>query len=134
MSRYMLDTDMASYLIRGDRPAVTEAFKKHFRNVCVSAITLAELQYGAAKRRSQALTKKVQAFCELVPCVDWDADAAVAYANLRTDLEADGTPVGSMDMLIAASALAEGAILVTNNIAHFSRIHGLKLENWCEEA
>ena len=132
MSQYLLDTDMASYLIRGDRPTVTEAFKKHFRNVCVSAITLAELQYGAAKRRSQALTKKVQAFCELVPCVDWDADAAAAYANLRTNLEAEGTPIGSMDMLIAASALAEGAVLVTNNTAHFSRIRGLKLENWCE--
>jgi len=132
MIRYMLDTDMASYLIRGDRPSVTEAFARNFQNVCVSAITLAELRYGAAKRRSEALTKKVQAFCELVPCVDWGADAAAAYANLRTDLEADGTPIGSMDMLIAASALAEGAVLVTNNTAHFSRIGGLKLENWCE--
>ena len=133
MSRYMLDTDMASYLIRGDHPAVTEAFKKNFRNVCVSSVTLAELQYGTAKRRSQALTKKVQAFCELVPCVDWGTDAAAAYANLRTDLEAEGTPIGAMDM-IAASALAEGAILVTNNTEHFSRVHGLKLENWCEES
>jgi tRNA(fMet)-specific endonuclease VapC len=128
----MLDTDMASHLIRGDRPAVTETFKKHFRNVCVSSVTLAELQCGAAKRRSQALTKKVQAFCKLVPCVDWGAEEAAAYANLRTDLEAEETPIGSMDMLIAASALVEGAILVTNNTAHFSRIRGLKLENWCE--
>ncbi len=130
MGRYMLDTDMASYLIRGDHPEVTDAFSRNFRNVCVSAVTLAELKYGAMKRNSHPLTQKVQAFCDLVQCIDWTGNAADAYAKLRTELEADGTPIGSMDMLIAASALSEGTVLVTNNTAHFSRIKGLKLENW----
>ena len=132
MGRYMLDTDMASYLIRGDHPEVTDTFSRSFRNVCISAITLAELRYGAAKRNSHLLTQKIQAFCDLVQCIDWTGNAAEVYAKLRTELEANGNPIGSMDMLIAASALSEGTVLVTNNNAHFSRIKGLKLENWCK--
>ena len=132
MGRYMLDTDMASYLIRGDHPEVTDTFSRNFRNVCISAITLAELRYGAAKRNSHLLTQKIQAFCDLVQCIDWTGNAAEVYAKLRTELEANGNPIGSMDMLIAASALSEGPVLVTNNNAHFSRIKGLKLENWCK--
>jgi len=130
MKRFMLDTDMSSYVIRGNYPGLMEAFVANYRDACISAITAAELQYGAAKRCNSQLTQKVMAFCALLPCVDWNAEAARHYARLRTELEANGTPIGSMDMLIAASALAEDAILVTNNTAHFSRVRGLKLENW----
>ena len=130
MIRYMLDTDTASYLIRGDQPEVTAAFREKFRQTEISALTAAELRYGAQKRNSRPLTQKVQAFCDLVPCVDWDGGAAECYARLRTELEADGSPIGAMDMLIAASALAENAILVTHNRTHFSRIRGLKIEDW----
>ncbi|MBR5077729.1 MAG: type II toxin-antitoxin system VapC family toxin [Victivallales bacterium] len=130
MKRYMLDTDISSYLIRGDHPEVTKRFTDSFPHVCISVITAAELQYGALKRNNLALTRKVQAFCNLVQCIDWNTDAAMAYAKLRQELETQGNIIGSMDMLIAASAIAEDAILVTNNTAHFSRISGLKIENW----
>ncbi len=132
MSKYMLDTDMASYLIRGDHPEVIDAFRRKYQHTCISAITNAELRYGAAKRNLAALTKKVNAFCALVSCIDWNEEAAKAYARLRSTLEASGQPIGTMDMLIAASALADNAVLVTNNMAHFSRIPGLKLENWAD--
>ena len=130
MNLYMLDTDMASYLIRGDVPSVTKAFARHYPNICISVITYAELQYGMMKRNSRPLTQKVQAFCNLVRIIPWSAEMAVSYAKLRMELEANGNLIGSMDMLIAASALAEGATLVSNNTEHFSRVKGLKLENW----
>lgn len=126
----MLDTDISSYLIRGDHPEVTDAFRQHFPDVCISAITAAELQYGAQKRKSQLLTRNVNAYCNLVPICEWTREAAETYAEMRVELEKHGTPVGSLDMLIAASAIAEGAILVTNNIAHFSKIGKLRVENW----
>jgi len=131
MKLYMLDTDTVSYLIRGDAPPVTELFAKHYLEACISVITYAELQYGVKKRDNSLLTQKVQAFCNLVRCISWNNEAALAYAKMRTELEANGNPIGSMDMLIAASALAEEAVLVTNNTKHFSRIKGLRLENWC---
>ncbi len=133
MKRYMLDTDISSYLIRGDHPEVTEKFTDSFPHVCISTITAAELRYGAMKRNNRTLTQKVQAFCNLVQCIDWNTDAAMAYAQLRQELEEQGNIIGSMDMLIAASAIAEDAILVTNNTAHFSRISGLKIENWLKK-
>ncbi len=126
MSLYMLDTDVSSYLIRGDHPEVTAEFVKNYQNVCISVITVAELKYGAIRRKNQQLTQKVQSFCALVQCIDWTYDMALEYAKLRTELEEKGTPIGSMDMLIAASAIIEDAILVTNNMEHFSRIKKLK--------
>ena len=130
MNRYMLDTDISSYVIREDHPEVTDEFDKCFPDVCISAITVAELQYGAMKRNSLILTRKIQAFCNLVQCIAWNTSAAIVYAHLRNELEMKGNIIGSMDMMIAASAIAEDAILITNNMAHFSRIQNLKLENW----
>ena len=132
MNLYMLDTDIAPYIIRGDHPEIIESFRKNFRNICVSAITTAELQYGAMKKNSQSLIWKVFAFGQLVKSVAWTAKAASAYAVIRSDIEKQGTPIGAMDMLIAASAVAEEAILVTNNTQHFSRVKDLKIENWCQ--
>ena len=130
MLRYMLDTDISSYLIRGDHPEVLEQLRKHLDEVCISCITEAELQYGAMKRGNRLLTQKVILFCDLIPCIDWTQATAKIYAEIRTDLEAHGTPIGSMDMMIAASALAENVTLITNNVAHFSKVRGLKIENW----
>jgi len=129
--RYMLDTDIASYLIRGNHPGVTEKFTELYENCVMSSITAAELQYGAGKRNNRMLTRKVQALCGLIPIIPWSDEAACAYARLRIELETKGTPIGSMDMLIAASAIAENAVLVTNNLEHFSKVASLKIENWC---
>ena len=133
MNRYMLDTDISSYIIREDHPEVTKEFDKRVPHVCISAITVAELQYGAMKRNNLTLIRKVQGFCNLVQCIAWNTDAAITYAQLRNELEAQGNTISHMDMLIAASAIAEDNTLITNNTAHFSRIHGLKLENWVKK-
>lgn len=129
--RYMLDTDIASYLIRGDHPGVTEKFTELYENCAISSITAAELQYGAKKRSNRILTQKVQALCNLLPIIPWNDEAAKAYAKLRVELENAGTPIGNMDMLIAASAIAEDVTLVTNNVEHFSKVTSLKIVNWC---
>ena len=131
MAQYILDTDISSYLIRGDHETVTKKFSELYDSCAISSITAAELQYGARKRNNKQLTQKVKAFCDLVEIIPWDEDAAKAYAKLRVELETSGTPIGNMDMLIAASALARKAVLVTNNTEHFSRIKDLKLNNWC---
>ena len=104
MSRYMLDTDTASCLIRGDHPEVIDVFRRKYQHACISAAACAELQYGAARRKLPALTKKVNAFCSLVSCMDWNGAAALEYARVRSALGAEGQPLGTMDMLIAASA------------------------------
>ena len=129
--RYMLDTDMASYLIRGDHPEVTAKFTELFEDCVISSITAAELKYGAKKRNNRTLTQKVQALCNLMTILSWNEEAADAYAKIRVELENSGTPIGNMDMLIAASAVAEDVTLVTDNIEHFSKIPSLKIENWC---
>ena len=128
---YMLDTDIASYLIRGDHPGVTEKFTELYEKCVISSITAAELQYGARKRNNRALTQKVQALCDLIPIISWNEDAAGNYAKLRVELETAGTPIGNMDMMIAASAIAEEAVLVSNNTGLFSKIASLNLEDWC---
>ena len=128
--QYMLDTDIASYLIRGDHPEVTAKFTELYENCVMSSITMAELMYGVRKRNNRALAEKVQALCNLVSVIPWSPEAANAYATLRVELENAGTPIGNMDMLIAASAIAEDAQLVTNNIAHFSKVRSLKLTSW----
>ena len=131
MAQYILDTDISSYLIRGDHETVTKKFSELYDSCAISSITAAELQYGARKRNNKQLTQKVKAFCDLVEIIPWDEDAAKAYAKLRVELETSGTPIGNMDMLIAASVLARKAVLVTNNTEHFSRVKDLKLGNWC---
>ncbi|NMA47254.1 MAG: type II toxin-antitoxin system VapC family toxin [Lentisphaerae bacterium] len=132
MALYMLDTDISSYLIRGAQPALIAAFRKHVASCCISSMTAAELLFGAKKRNSKILTQNVKAYCDLLPIRDWTMEAAKAYARIRLETEAKGTPLGAMDMLIAASAIAEGAVLVTNNIAHFSKVSELKIENWAD--
>lgn len=131
MAQYILDTDISSYLIRGDHETVTKKFSELYDSCAISSITAAELQYGARKRNNKQLTQKVKAFCNLVEIIPWDEDAAKAYVKLRVELETSGTLIGNMDMLIAASALARKAVLVTDNTEHFSRVKDLKLGNWC---
>lgn len=127
---YMLDTDMASYVIRGTSVELLERFSVHLKQLCISSITAAELQFGMEKKKSPLLTEKVNAFCELVPTRPFGFAAARQYGKLRAILEKQGTPLAGMDLLIAASALAENAVLVTNNTAHFCKVPHLPLENW----
>jgi tRNA(fMet)-specific endonuclease VapC len=129
---YMLDTDTCSYVIQGTSSKLKAKIKAHKAQICISSITLAELLFGARKRDSPRLTTAIELLQELVDVHPWTAETAQEYAVIRNALEKSGTPIGNMDMLIAAAARAANACLVTNNRAHFSRIAGLKLENWLE--
>lgn len=126
----MLDTDICSYIIRGSSDILNERIREHRANLCISSITLAELLFGVAKKGSLRLADSVSLFQQLVEVKNWNFEAAEHYAAIRNYLEKSGQSIGNMDMLIAASALAENAILITNNQAHFSKIPSLKIENW----
>jgi tRNA(fMet)-specific endonuclease VapC len=129
---YILDTNMCIYLIRRRLPQVLEHFQRHtIGDIGISTVTLAELHYGAAKsqfpeRNQQALA----AFTLPLEIVPFDAAAAAAYGPVRAALERQGTPIGAMDMLIAAHALSLRLTLVTNNTREFARVQGLSVENW----
>ena len=128
----MLDTNTASYVIKGNAPAIDARLRKlDVMQVCISAITRAELRFGV--RRLPAATRlaaQVEKFLSGVHTLAWDEAAADQFAEVRTDLESGGTPIGSMDTMIAAHAKAINAILVTNNVKHFRRVKGLAIENW----
>ena len=130
-ARYMLDTNMASYTVRGAGPALAARLVAvPMAQMCVSSVTEGELLYGLARRPgATALQTVVQEFLKRVDVLAWDSAAARRYGVLRAALEAAGTPLGNLDTLIAAHALSAGAILVTNNQA-FARVSALVVDNW----
>ncbi len=100
-------------------------------SVCISSITQAELLHGVARKpEAKRLPIAVKEFLIRVDIMPWDSDAAEAYARLRTSCESEGTPLGTMDMLIAAHSVAVGAVLVTNDQAFYKVKHHLSLEDW----
>lgn len=129
--RYMLDTGICIYLIN-DRPASVrkriEALKPG--DAGVSSITVAELAYGVAKTRSARNRAALEGFLLALEIADFGLDAAIAYGDVRTGVEQKGTPIGPLDMEIAAHAIALDVILVSNNQREFSRVAGLRCENW----
>jgi tRNA(fMet)-specific endonuclease VapC len=132
---YMLDTDTSSYVIRGGYTSL----ERHLATTrqtdrCISAMTRAELLYGLKVRpESYYLHTMVRRFLDATRALAWDADAADFHAEIRYQLRAAGTPIGEMDTLIAAHALAADAVLVTNNTRHFETIKlPLLLENWMQ--
>lgn len=130
---HMLDTDTASYLIKGKSPAIEARLAALVPStVCVSVMTRAELQYGLKRvSADHRLHLAVRQFLKIVRIVPWDTDAADWYAEIRHQLVSTGQPIGEMDMMIAAHALSAGAVLVTNNSRHYARIEApLILENW----
>ena len=129
---YMLDTNTASYIIKGEPAVIRERLRKvPMANVCVSAITEAELLRGVAKKpEAKRLPVVVKEFLLRVEVLPWDSDAADAYAQLRTACENEGKPLGNVDMLIAAHSVAVGAVLITNDKAFYNVKHHLMLEDW----
>ena len=132
--RYLLDTNTASYVIRGVPPQVrSRLVQVPMHALAVSAITEAELRFGAERHpRPQGLRAVVDAFLARLEVLAWDSAAARVYGRVRADLTARGGALGAMDMLIAAHALATGAVLVTSDRA-FGRIDGLSVEDWTRD-
>jgi len=126
----MLDTDTVSFALRG-RGGVAEAILRHRPSeLCVSAISVAELRYGADLRHSAKLHVLIDAFVAEITIMPFDEACAATFGKIAADLVSSGTPIGEFDVLIGAHAAALQAVLVTNNTKHFSRIRGLQLENW----
>jgi len=130
---YLLDTDIASYAIKGRSPCVQERLSALSPEcVFISAVTRAEILYALLGLPAEhGLQRVARRFLDIVRCLAWDADAADHYAGIRRQLARDGAGIGEMDMMIAAHALSRDAMLVTNNQRHFGRIKApLRLENW----
>jgi tRNA(fMet)-specific endonuclease VapC len=130
-ARYLLDTNMASYVIKGNIPRVRERLVRvPMAEVGISVITEAELRFGVARKPEAArLREAVEEFLLRVEILPWDSEAAKSYAAIRTDLERAGEPMGNLDMMIAAHALAATVVLVTHDRV-FHRLKHLKIEDW----
>jgi len=130
--RYLFDTNICIYILKrrylGILDRITEVGPA---NVAVSSITIAEMEYGIAKS-SKAAEAEARLYAFLLPftIVDFDVKAARQHGRIRRDLCKVGTPIGVMDMLISAIAIANDMTLVTNNVREFERVGGLRLENW----
>jgi tRNA(fMet)-specific endonuclease VapC len=117
---YMLDTNMVSYIVTGHSPAARERMVAltHDDICCISTISEGEIQYGLAKRpKETAFRSLMDEFLASVRILPWDRDEAYTYGLVRAKLQKAGTPLGSMDMMIAAHAVAIRAVLVTNDKA-----------------
>ncbi len=132
--RYLLDTNTVSYVIKGKFPRVRQRLLKvPMAEVGISAVTEAELLFGVARRPEAATLKRVvDEFLLRVESLPWDSEAAHHYADIRATLEKEGEPMGSLDLMIAAHALAVDAVLVTHDRV-FRRVRGLKVEDWTKE-
>ena len=131
---YMLDTNICIYAMKKKPEKVLQRFKDELNNgICISSITLAELEYGMKRssdpiRNEQALLR----FLAPLSILPFGSAAASEYGEIRAFLQSKGTPIGSLDMLIAGHAKAEDLILVTNNVREFDRVPDLEIENWAE--
>ena len=132
--RYMLDTNICIYVIKHKPEKVFLKLQQvDPRDVCISSVTYAELTYGVEKSSAVARNRvALSVLLSNIEILDFDANAADSYGVIRADLERKGTPIGVLDMMIAGHALSVGCTIVTNNVREFSRVNGLKIENWAE--
>ena len=130
---YLFDTDILSNLMTR---APSDTLQARMQSTPVddqytSSITLGELTYGARRRGSRRLLAQIELLVvNNLEVLSFDAPAATVYGAIRSDLEANGTPIGDADTRIASIALARRLIVVTRNVRHFSRVPGLAVENW----
>jgi tRNA(fMet)-specific endonuclease VapC len=137
--RYLLDTDTLIYLMKKNHPfhqiVLQRLLSQPEGGISFSAISLAEIARGLENIKTQiasgVLQKAVESIIASLVVLEFNEEAAWAYGKVRTEVLKAGKDIGVMDALIAAHALSQGLILVTNNTRHFSNVSGLKLENWC---
>ena len=130
MAGFMLDTDTVSFALRGQGQVATRVLDHSPSDICISSITLGELRYGAARRRSRKLQRLIDTFVGAISVRPFDQAASDRFGPVAASLAARGTPIGGFDTLIAAHALAAGLTLITNNTKHFDRVDGLRTDNW----
>ena len=130
--KYLLDTDVCIYLINKRPSSVLEKLRAcRAGDVGLSAVTVAELRYGASKsQRSRQNHEALDLFLAPLEMAAFDEGAAIAYGEIRAQLEKAGDPIGPLDMLIAGQAKSLNVVLVTNNVREFKKVKGLKIEAW----
>jgi len=130
--KLMLDTNICIYIIKQQPVDVLKRFLEYqIGDIGISSITLSELRYGVAKStHHEKNAKALDEFITPLEVVSFDEEAAHVYGEVRATLEKAGTPIGAMDMLIAAHAVSLGIPLVTNNTREFARISSLKVIDW----
>ncbi len=133
MLRYMLDTDTCIHVLR-DRPAsMRERFREAAGSLCISAITLSELLYGAMASAQPAVKRaQVEAFAARLEILPYGDTAADHFSDIKADLKRRGCLIGAYDLMIAAHARSLGLMLITGNLREFRRVDGLRCESWLE--
>ncbi len=127
---YLPDTNAISAYMRGDNPKTISKMTAAFGELCLSVIVLAEREFGVTKGANANARLRLAELAQTIPVEHFTRDDCTHYAAIRHDLEARGVGIGPMDTLIAAQALRMGATIVTRNVREFSRVPGLKVENW----
>ena len=129
---FLIDTNICIYIMNKRPPEVINKFKdKEVGQIGISSITVSELQYGVSKSRFREQNlERLEAFLTPFQILPYDEDAAKFYGEIRSHLEKHGSTIGPLDLLIAAHALSQNLVLVTNNKKEFNRIPSLKVENW----
>ncbi len=133
MRRYLLDTNIVSYFIRGQHPALMKRMQLELdeQSCVISSVVRAEVRYGQALMAANDKRRQpINLLLNDLPTLSWDSGAADQYGLLMAELKRLGKPIGHMDTMIAAHALATGLIIVTNNLKDFERVPKLKLEDW----
>ena len=126
----MLDTDTVSYALRGQGQVAARLLQHHPSDLCISSITLAELNFGAEAKRSPKIRRAIRTFTRDVVVLPFDEACAERFGVVAAALATHGRPIGVYDTLVAAQALCQGLTVVTNNTRHFTRVPGLAVENW----
>ena len=131
----LLDTNISIHVINAKPPGVLARFRQHrMGEIGICSVVAAELAYGVAKSGSTRNREALEMFLAPLIILPFDEAALWVYGDLRAELERQGTPIGALDTMIAAHALSQQSILVTNNTREFARVSGLSLENWVESA
>lgn len=132
--RYMLDTNICIYIMK-NRPAyLAPIFDEHSRELCISSVTVMELQYGVENSQQRTTNAdKLDSFLARLKILNYDTDAAYHTALIRHKLKQQGTPIGPYDQMIAGHARCHGLTVVTNNTKEFERVPGLITENWLQQ-
>ena len=129
--KFLLDTDTCIYALKHNPAVLNRLLAQKRDDVAVSVITEAELRTGAAKSASPARTLRlIENFLRPLAVVEFNSIDATSYAQVRSRLERSGTPIGPLDTLIAAQAVARKLAVISNNEREFGRVAGLRVENW----
>jgi tRNA(fMet)-specific endonuclease VapC len=135
MIKYLLDTNICIYVIKQKPISILKNFNENANQMAISVITVAELLHDVEKSKYQVKNLKiVEDFISRLEVIDYKIDDAKQYGIIRTDLEKRGQIIGVNDLHIAANAINNGLIVVTNNTKEFDKVSGLRVENWIKNA